>query len=201
MNTTTLRRIAGRTVLVLAAAATALIASTATAQAASAAKVTFTTNASGSYQMLTYSTGGDHANLQVNRLGNTVIFKDMNGARITSGTDKCFENLLAGQVQCSATDLDTIKMIGSDGPDQFKNYSGIPSHQLGLGGEDALIGGAGVPDRIEGGPGNDDIRTQDSGPALYAHDQIDCGVGAEDESFNDSADTVTNCEIVSTFNL
>jgi hypothetical protein len=94
-------------------------------------------------------------------------------------------------VQCRADGIGAILLNGTSGPDKFVNDSGIKSVQLGLGGDDYLVGDWGVFDRIDAGPGADSVFTSDNGQPNY--DTVDCGSDV-DTWLKDSADQGENCE-------
>jgi hypothetical protein len=186
MNTSTLRRAALRTGLTIAAGGAVLAVGAAPAHAVTAATIT----APGT-DVLRYEPGSYGADLLVSRSGDMLIFKDQSGGRITTNNANCVDLPLKGQVQCRADGIGAILLNGTSGPDKFVNDSGIKSVQLGLGGDDYLVGDWGVFDRIDAGPGADRVFTSDNGQANY--DDVDCGSDV-DTWLKDPADNGVNCE-------
>jgi hypothetical protein len=186
MNTSTLRRAALRTGLIIAAGSAVLAVGAVPAQAVTAATIT---NPGG--DSLRYEPGSYSPNLLVSRSGNMLIFKDENGGRITTNNPNCVDNVMQGQVQCQANGVGQILLNGTSGPDKFVNDAGIKSVQLGLGGDDYLVGDWGVFDRIDAGPGTDSVFTSDNGQPNY--DDVDCGSDV-DAWLKDVADNGVHCE-------
>ncbi|MCV0430690.1 tandem-95 repeat protein [Nitrosopumilus sp.] len=88
------------------------------------------------------------------------------------------------------------KIDGDDGNDTIKG--GLDNDELkGDDGNDTILGGAG-DDHIKGGDGNDDLRGQAGFDTLKGEKGIDSlnGGADEDTCYEDSDDTLKNCEII-----